>query len=121
VRKKKYFVVGRIQQPRQNKNLLYRHDKPNEPNKEGPLTFVLFESPFTSVSTVRRSLPSLVSFSNTVVYIQDIKKCSYIYRTDKKENKIFLIYKEIQRGAVAKPYMRKSSLIYEEMRKYLGI
>ncbi len=27
--------------------------------------------------------------------------------TDKKEKKIFLIYKEIPMGAVAKPYMRK--------------
>jgi len=41
--------------------------------------------------------------------------------TDKKEKKIFLIYKEIQMGAVAKSYMRKSFLIYEEMRKYLVI
>jgi hypothetical protein len=32
----------------------------------------------------------------------------------KKENKIFLIYKEIQSGAVAKSYMRKGFLIYEE-------
>jgi hypothetical protein len=32
--------------------------------------------------------------------------------TDKKENEIFLIYKEIQSGAVAKSYMRKSFLIY---------
>jgi hypothetical protein len=38
--------------------------------------------------------------------------------TDKKENQIFLIYKKIQRGAVAKSYMRKGFLIYEEMRKY---
>ncbi len=38
--------------------------------------------------------------------------------TDKKENKIFLIYKEIQSGAVAKSYVRKGFLIYEEMRKY---
>jgi hypothetical protein len=33
-----------------------------------------------------------------------------VYRlsyTDKKENYIFLIYKEIQTGAVAKSYMRK--------------
>jgi hypothetical protein len=44
----------------------------------------------------------------------------YTY-TDEKENKIFLIYKEIQMGAVAKPYMRKGILIYEEMRKYLVI
>ncbi len=34
--------------------------------------------------------------------------------TDKKEKKIFLIYKEIQNGAFAKSYMRKGSLIYEE-------
>ncbi len=39
--------------------------------------------------------------------------------TDKKENKIFLIYKEIQKGAVAKSYMRKGFLRYEELRKYL--
>ncbi len=41
--------------------------------------------------------------------------------TDKKENKIFLIYKEIQSGAVAKSYIRKGFLIYEEMRKYFPI
>jgi hypothetical protein len=39
----------------------------------------------------------------------------------KKENKIFLITKEIQNGAVAKSYMRKAFLIYEEMRKYFVI
>ena len=38
--------------------------------------------------------------------------------TDKKENQIFLIYKAFQSGAVAKSYMRKGFLIYEEMRKY---
>jgi hypothetical protein len=41
--------------------------------------------------------------------------------TDKKANKIFLIYKEIQNGAVAKSNKRKGFLIYEEMRKYLTI
>jgi hypothetical protein len=41
--------------------------------------------------------------------------------TDKKEKKIFLIYKKIQKGAVAKSYMRKGFLIYEEMLKYLVI
>ncbi len=35
--------------------------------------------------------------------------------------KIFLIYKEIQMGSVAKSCMRKGFLIYEEMRKYLNI
>jgi hypothetical protein len=33
---------------------------------------------------------------------------------EKKENKIFLIYKEIQMGAVAKSYIRKGFLIHEE-------
>jgi hypothetical protein len=41
--------------------------------------------------------------------------------TDKKENSIFLIVKEFQNGAVAKSYMRKGFLIYEEMCKYLTI
>ncbi len=34
----------------------------------------------------------------------------------KKENTIFLIYKEIQMGSGAKSYMRKGFLINEEMR-----
>jgi hypothetical protein len=51
---KKYFVLGRFDQPRKNKNLLYRHDKPYGPNKNESLSLVLFESPFTSVSTVSR-------------------------------------------------------------------
>ncbi len=41
--------------------------------------------------------------------------------TDKKENQIFLIYREIQSGAVPKSYMRKGFLIYEEMGKYFPI
>ncbi len=44
-----------------------------------------------------------------------------LYHTDKKENKIFHIYKEIHSGAVAKSYMRKDFLIDEEMRKYFPI
>ena len=39
--------------------------------------------------------------------------------TDKKENKTFLIYKEIQMGSCAKSFMRKGFLIYEDMHKYL--
>ncbi len=35
----------------------------------------------------------------------------------KKENQIFLIYKEIQSGTVAKSYMRKGFQIYEEILK----
>ncbi len=41
--------------------------------------------------------------------------------TDKKENKIFLIYKELQNWAVAKSYMRKGPNMFEEMRKYLTL
>jgi hypothetical protein len=40
---------------------------------------------------------------------------------DKKENEIFLIYKEIQMGSVEKSYMRKGFQICEEMGKYLVI
>ncbi len=50
------------------------------------------------------------------------RKCflAFLY-TDKKENKIFLIYKSIQMGSGAKSYMRKGFLMYEEMRKYFPI
>ncbi len=34
--------------------------------------------------------------------------------TDKKENEIFLMYKEILIRSVAKSYMRKGFLLYEE-------
>ncbi len=39
--------------------------------------------------------------------------------SEKKENEIFPIYKEIKVGSVAKSYLRKGFLIYEEMGKYL--
>jgi hypothetical protein len=35
--------------------------------------------------------------------------------TDKKENQIFLIYREIQSGAVAKSYVTNGLLIYGEI------
>ncbi len=38
--------------------------------------------------------------------------------TDKKENEIFHIYKEIQMGSVAKSFKRKGFLICLEMLKY---
>jgi hypothetical protein len=44
--------------------------------------------------------------------------------TDKNENKIirkFKIYKEIQMGSGAKPYLRNGFLMYEEMRKFFPI
>jgi hypothetical protein len=39
----------------------------------------------------------------------------------KKENQIFLIYKEIYSGAVAKSYMTKGFLKYEKVHKYFPI
>jgi hypothetical protein len=44
-----------------------------------------------------------------------------MYALIKKVNQIFLILKEIQSGAVAKSYMRKAFLIFEEIRKYFPI
>ncbi len=41
---------------------------------------------------------------------------SVLVYTDKKENKSFLIYKEIQMESGAKSYMRKGFLKYEETR-----
>ncbi len=45
---KKYFALGRLEQPRQDKDLLYRHNEANEPTKEGPISYVILESPFDS-------------------------------------------------------------------------
>jgi hypothetical protein len=39
----------------------------------------------------------------------------HLHYTDKKENQIFLIYKESQNGAVAKSYMTNGLLIYGEI------
>jgi hypothetical protein len=41
---KKYFVLGRLEQPWQNKNLLHRQA---QQTNQGPLSFVLFEFQFT--------------------------------------------------------------------------
>jgi len=37
---------------------------------------------------------------------------TFVVYTDKKENKIFLIYKEIQKGSVAKSYMTITASSY---------
>jgi hypothetical protein len=39
--------------------------------------------------------------------------------TDKKENQIYLIYKEIQNGAVAKSYMTNGLLKYLRISSYI--
>ena len=50
-----------------------------------------------------------ILFTSVTVCWVDFSWLSY---TDKKENKIFLIYKEIQNGAVAKSYVINGLLIY---------
>ncbi len=63
----------------------------------------------------------LATCSGTLFGPMDDSYKALLKYTDKKENQIFLIYKGIQIGAVAKLYMRKGFLIYEEMRKYFPI
>jgi hypothetical protein len=63
VRWGKIIFYWAVKHPWQNKNLLYRHYKPNEPTKEGSHSIELFKSPSTSVSTVSRGHPSLVYLS----------------------------------------------------------
>ncbi len=46
-------------------------------------------------------------------HLMDGKKPCVQY-TDKKDKKIFLIFKEIQKGSNAKSYMRKGFLMYEQ-------
>jgi hypothetical protein len=48
-----------VEQPRQDKNLLYRHAELNKPIKKGALSYVLLETPFASLSTGSRGHPSL--------------------------------------------------------------
>jgi hypothetical protein len=59
--RKKIFSTGPTRAAEAEKNLLYRHDKPYELTKEGPLLLVLIEYPYTSVSSVSRGHLSLFS------------------------------------------------------------
>ncbi len=63
----------------------------------------------------------LLVFLSSCLSVCLLSKVSYDLYTDKKEYQIFLIYKEILSGAVAKSYTRKGFLIYKEMRKYFPI
>jgi hypothetical protein len=51
------------------------------------------------------------SSQNTNVII--LENIVILYNTDKKENQISLIYKEIQYGALAKSYMTNDLLVYD--------
>jgi hypothetical protein len=48
------------------------------------------------------------------LYVQSLERMRRLY-TDKKENQIFLIYREIKSGAVAKSYMTNGLLRYGEI------
>jgi hypothetical protein len=50
-----------------------------------------------------------------IIVFRTIEMVKKQVHTDKKENKIFLIFKEIQSGAVAKLYMTNGLLIYGEI------
>jgi hypothetical protein len=54
VRRKKIFYTVPTRAAKAGQKSLVRHDEPNELTKEGPLSYVLLESPFASVSTVGR-------------------------------------------------------------------
>jgi hypothetical protein len=64
-KRKILICTGLTRAAKEGKNLLHRHDEPNEPTKKGSLSYVLQESPFASVSTVSRGHLSLVSLSVT--------------------------------------------------------
>jgi hypothetical protein len=67
--RKIYFVLGQLERPRQNKVSCTGTTSPTNITKEGPFSSVLFESPFTSVSTVSRGHHSLVSDSFFIVHL----------------------------------------------------
>jgi len=54
---------------------------------------------------------SLFEISKSVVLF--LPYYSWSLRDGKKDNKIFLIFKEIQKGAVAKSYVTNGLLIYD--------
>jgi hypothetical protein len=76
--KKLFCIQGRLEQPRLNKNLLYWRDKPKKPTKKGPLSNVLFETRFASVSTVSRGHPSLRSL---VSLLQPVRRAAVLDQT----------------------------------------
>jgi hypothetical protein len=66
--KEKIFFAGPTRAATiQDNNLLYGYDKSIEPTKEEPLSFVLFESPFPSVSRGHPYLASLVSTEDVLL------------------------------------------------------
>jgi hypothetical protein len=64
----------------------------------------------------RKQLPILLDSQLSLGWSHNV-----LMYTDKKENKIFLIYYEIEMGSGAMSYLRRSFPIYEELCKQLTI
>jgi hypothetical protein len=62
------------------------------------------------VDTFRQKIRQVLLAKDREI-IHTVLSVVYSMRTNKKENQIFLIYMDIQNGAVAKSYMRKGFLI----------
>jgi hypothetical protein len=82
----------------------------------GPLhncwTFFDFDVEFAEIFVIEKRLPALKDMGSrqeilTLSFFSNLGDSKIHLYTDKKENQIFLIYREIQSGAVAKSYMRK--------------
>ncbi len=61
---KKIFFLYWADKSSQDKNLLYLHNEPNEPTKEGLLSFVLLESQFPQFQQSPGATPLCLSVSN---------------------------------------------------------
>jgi len=70
---KVYFVLGRLEQPRQDKNLLYWHDKPKEPTKEGHLYLYSLSPHSPQFQHSARATP-LYSLSDTAFGMEETPK-----------------------------------------------
>ncbi len=62
-----FWTALTIEQPRQDKNLLYWNEEPNEPNKEEPLSYVLKE-PICRSFNCQQGSPFSVSLSLSLNY-----------------------------------------------------
>ncbi len=101
-------------------------------NWSGPSLWYIFRKRLASSA---RYSTHFSEFSSDIQHKKDMFLCSKYYHilwprqqftinqtlfyTDKKENKIFPIYREFQIGSGAKWYMRKGFLIYEKSQIFL--
>ncbi len=71
--RKKIFFTGPNRAAKAEQKSLVPARQDQRTNQEGPLSFVLFESPFTSVSTINRVHPSLVSLDELWARLDEYK------------------------------------------------